>query len=142
LSHEQPFEILDQWVREGRIRLAAPIVAPAETAVLDPIDDAEVRDLAVVDLPADLSDQALFEFAMRDVRALGWSAVPLADRPPIELTAHDDEAEALRELEDFMRHGNMGMEQSPEYMSDQSSRTESLYLKDLRSGTFFVTGAP
>jgi len=35
----------------------------------------------------------------------------LADRPPIELTAHDDEAEALPRLEDFMRHGNMGMEQ-------------------------------
>ena len=82
----KPFEILDEWVREGRIRLASPIAVMSE-AVVAAVDDTEERDLTVEDLPANLSDQALFEFAMREVRSLGWSAVPLADRPPLELPA-------------------------------------------------------
>src|ERR1041384_5834708 len=91
----KPFAVLDEWVRQGRIRLAEGV--------------AEV-------LPDDLPDEALFEFAMRGVNAWGWSAVPLLDRPPLELQAHDHEAEALRELENFIRYGNVEIENSPEYI--------------------------
>jgi len=134
----RPFEILNEWVRQGRIRLAAPVVAPANGNGADVVDEAEDRDLPAEELPSDLPDEALFQFAMRDVKALGWSAVPLVDRPPLELQAHDDEQEALRELEEFIRHGNIEIEQTPEYIEQSVQPHGRLYLDDLRSGRFSI----
>jgi len=133
----KPFEILDLWVREGRIRLAAPVPVAADSEA-EAADDGDARDTAVENLPHDLSDQALFDFAMRDVKSLGWSAVPLVERPPMELQAHDHEQEALRELEDFIRHGNIEMEHTPEYIEASVQPHGRLYLNDLRSGRFSV----
>ena len=134
----KPFAILDSWVREGRIRLAAPVQMPATGGDGEASDDAGSGNVAVENLPQDLSDQALFEFAMRDVKSLGWSAVPLVERPPMELQAHDDEQEALHELEEFIRHGNIEMEHTPEYIEASVQPHGRLFLNDLRSGRFSV----
>ncbi len=136
----KPFEILEAWVREGRIRLAAPVESPPNGNGTDGVDDAEEREAAgvVESLPDDLPDAALFEFAMRDVKSLGWSAVPLVQRPPLELKAHDDEQQALRELEEFIRHGDVNIEHTPEYIEASVQPHGKLYLNDLRSGRFSI----
>ena len=80
----RPFAILEQWVKQGRIHLAAepPVdVSLGETER----PNGETRDFPVETLPAGLSDEELFEYAMKDVRSLGWSAVPLHNRPPMEI---------------------------------------------------------
>ena len=59
---DRPFAILEQWIREGRIH-----VAPAPVAE-------EPRDFPLEEMPPGLTDEELFEFAMRNVKSLGWSA--------------------------------------------------------------------
>ncbi len=132
----KPFEILEQWVKQGRIRLSAPVAVVQDDS--DTMDEVEDQEAAAESLPANLPDEQLFEFAMKDVKALGWSAVPLTNRPPLELAAHDLEAEALRELENFIRHGNIEMEHSPEYIEGTVQPHGKVYLNDLRSGRFSV----
>jgi DNA-nicking Smr family endonuclease len=137
----KPFAILEEWVRQGRIRLAAPVPAPSNgngngAEVVE--DVLESRELHLPDLPVDLPDDALFEFAMRDVKSLGWSAVPLLERPPLELQSHDYESEALRELENFMRNGSIELQQTSEYIEGSIHPRGKLYLDDLRSGRFSI----
>jgi DNA-nicking Smr family endonuclease len=134
----KPFEILEAWVREGRIRLAAPVQIPPNGADTDTSEPAGDRETAVENLPQDLSDEALFQYAMRDVKSLGWSAVPLSERPPLELQAHDHEREALRELQEFMRHGSIDIEHTAEYIQGSVHPHGRLYLDDLRSGRFSI----
>ncbi len=98
----------------------------------------ETRDFSVETLPAGLSDDALFEYAMKDVRSLGWSAVPLHNRPPMEIQAQDDEQDALRALEEFVRDGNVAIEQTAEYIEGSVHPHGRLYLDDLRSGRFSI----
>jgi len=131
----KPFAILEQWVREGRITLA-PGEAPVEAAAAEP--EAEVREFMTEDMPAGLSDDQLFEFAMKDVRSLGWSAVPLHNRPPVEIQAQDEEQDALRALEQFVREGNVEIEYTAEYIEGSVHPHGRLYLEDLRSGRFSV----
>jgi DNA-nicking Smr family endonuclease len=127
---DKPFAILDQWVREGRIRLSAE--TPPEAAEEEPPDlPAEV-------MPEDLSDSELFEFAMKDVKSLGWSAVPLHNRPPVEIQGQDEEQDALRVLEEFLRDGNVEIEDTAEYIEGSVHPHGRLYLDDLRSGRFSV----
>lgn len=122
----RPFAILQDWVREGRIRLADDAVAePAKQAPLE-------------ELPDNLPDDQLFEFAMRNVKSLGWSAVPLHNRPPKEIQAQDDEQDALRALEEFVRNGNINIEETAEYIEASVQPHGRLYLDDLRSGRFSV----
>src|SRR5262245_38966992 len=122
---DKPFAILEQWVREGRISLSA--VAPEETRQIPPKE-----------FPDGLSDDELFEFAMKDVKSLGWSAVPLHNRPPVEIQAQDEEQDALRALEEFVRQGEIEIEQTPEYIERSVQPHGRLYLEDLRSGRFSV----
>src|SRR5678816_4706597 len=100
----RPFAVLEDLVRSGRIKFA------------DGTLNGEQRDFAAPRLPAGMPDEALFDHAMQGVKALGWSAVPLHHRPPLEIQPQDDEADALRALQEFMRHGNVGIEQTPEYI--------------------------
>jgi len=131
---DKPFAILEQWVREGRIRLTAEAVSEpsAEAAEEEP------RDLLIEEVPEGLSDQELFEFAMKDVKSLGWSSVPLYQRPPVEIQAQDEEQDALRALEEFIRYGNVEIEHTAEYIEGSVHPHGRLYLDDLRSGRFSV----
>jgi DNA-nicking Smr family endonuclease len=122
----KPFAILEDLVKQGRIRLSA-----------DPVAD-EPKPVPMELLPQDMPDDQLFKFAMRDVKSLGWSAVPLHNRPPTEIQAQDDENDALRALEEFVRNGNVEIEHTPEYIEGSVHPQGRLYLDDLRSGRFSV----
>src|SRR5689334_21745235 len=88
----RPFAILEEWVKQGRIHLAPP-------AVNENDHDDEPREFETVGMPDGLSDTELFEYAMKDVKSLGWSAVPLHNKPPVEIQTQDEEGDALRVLE-------------------------------------------
>jgi DNA-nicking Smr family endonuclease len=130
---DKPFAILEQWVRDGRIRLSHDRV---NEAVED--DGAEGPALQLDEIPEGLSDAEQFAFAMRDVKSLGWSAVPLHTRPPIEIQGQDEEQDALRALERFVRDGNVEIENTAEYIEGSVHPHGRLYLEDLRSGRFSV----
>src|SRR5262249_38787811 len=117
----KPFAVLEDLVREGRITLSRSVRVrpPAPTPKL----------------PEGLSDCELLVFAMEDVTALGWSAVPLHPRAPLEIQPQNDEEEALRALEEFLRSGD---EQIGEYIEGATHPAGRLYLDDLRSGRFSV----
>src|SRR2546426_7369021 len=123
----KPFAILEEWVRQGRIHLSHHTV----------VDD-EPREFAVEQLPDGLADNALFELAMKDVKSLGWSSVPLHNRSPVEIQSQDEEQDALRALEEFVRHGNLEIEDAKEYIEGSIHPRGRLYLDDLRSGRFSV----
>src|SRR5689334_17343682 len=108
---DKPFAILEEWVRQGRIHLSPPPLAPG----LPTMDD-EPRDFAVAQLPDGLSDKELFDLAMKDVKSLGWSSVPLHNRPPVEIQPQDEEQDALRALEEFVRNGDIDIERTAEYI--------------------------
>jgi DNA-nicking Smr family endonuclease len=122
----KPFAVLEDLVREGRIKFISGTF------------DGEQRDFPIPDLPLGMADEDLFGHAMQDVRALGWSAVPLHHRPPLEIQPQNDEAHALRVLEEFLKHGDVEVEQTPEYIEAAVHPHGRLYLQDLRSGRFSV----
>jgi DNA-nicking Smr family endonuclease len=126
---DKPFAILEQWVKEGRIRLSSESVHEAEPRDF-PVDVPEVSD--------GMSDSELFELAMKDVKSLGWSAVPLHPKPPVEIQPQDEEGDALRALEEFLRGGNEDLEYTGEYIEGSVHPHGRLYLDDLRSGRFSV----
>src|SRR5688572_14722438 len=138
----KPFAVLEDLIKGGRLTLTAGV---SSTAAMESSVSAapvptfeEKRDFVIDPLPLNLSDADLFTHAMKDVKALGWSNVPLHYRPPIEIQPQDDEAEALRALEEFMRAGDIGIEQTPEYIEGAVHPKGRLYLADLRSGRFSV----
>src|SRR6187431_2258625 len=102
----RPFEVLEELLKDYR----SPAVGSSEP------DRGEQRDFNVGPLPDSLSDAQLFDYAMKDVKALGWSATPLHNRPPMELQPQDDEMDALRALEEFIRNGNIEIEHTAEYI--------------------------
>ena len=130
---DKPFAILEEWVRQGRIHLSQPPITVLANSRLD-----ELEDEGVGPLPDGLADKELFEFAMKDVKSLGWSSVPLHNRPPVEIQPQDEEQDALRALEDFVRHGNIEIEQTAEYIEGSVHPHGRLYLDDLRAGRFSV----
>ena len=122
----KPFAVLEELVREGRIQFPAGSLSE------------EQREFFVEKLPPGLSEKELFDYAMRDVKALGWSNVPLHHRPPQEIQPQNAEVEALRALEEFLRHGNPEIEHTAEYIEGTVHPAGRLYLQDLRSGRFSV----
>src|SRR3989442_12532393 len=130
---DNPFAFLEEWVRQGRIHLSPQPVAPPV-----PVVDDELRDFAVEQLPNGLTDKELFDLAMKDVKSLGWSSVPLHNRPPVEIQPQDEEQDALRALEEFVRNGNIDIERTAEYIEGSVHPGGRLYLDDLRSGRFSV----
>src|SRR6187399_1358261 len=100
----RPFAVLEDLVRSGRIKFA------------NGNPGGEQRDFTAPKLPPGMADEDLFGHAMQDVRALGWSNVPLHHRPPLEIQPQNDEEEALRALEQFLENGDVEVEQTPEYI--------------------------
>src|SRR5437773_3258247 len=124
---DKPFAILQEWVKEGRIHLSSqPVIGDGP------------REFPIEPLPDGLSDEELFEHAMRDVKSLGWSLVPLQNRPPVEIQPQDEEQDALRALEQFVQNGNVDIQQTGEYIEGSVHPGGRLYLDDLRSGRFSV----
>src|SRR5207253_9726143 len=115
-----PFAILQDWIKEGRIHLSP-----------QPVID-EPREFPIEPLPDGLSDEELVEHAMRDVKSLGWSLVPLQNRPPVEIQPQDEEQDALRALEQFVQNGNVGLQQTGEYIEGSVHPGGRLYQDDLR----------
>jgi len=122
----KPFAVLEDLVRSGRIKVVGGTV------------DGEQRDFTAPKLPPGMADEDLFGHAMQDVKALGWSAVPLHHRPPLEIQPQNDEEEALRVLEEFLERGDLEIDQTPEYIEGAVQPRGRLYLQDLRSGRFAV----
>src|SRR5207244_11591190 len=122
---DKPFAILQDWVKEGRIHLSP-----------QPLIGDEPRGFPIESLPDGLSDDALFEHAMRDVKSLGWSLVPLQNRPPVEIQPQDEEQDALRVLEQFVRNGSVDIQQTGEYIEGSVHPGARLYLDDRRPGRF------
>jgi DNA-nicking Smr family endonuclease len=142
---DKPFAILEQWVREGRITLSAKDGAAARVSMQSEpnvgkrlITPPDPLESAAGAMPEGLSDQELFQFAMKDVRSLGWSAVPLHNRPPVEIQPQDQEQDALRALEEFVRNGDVEIEHTAEYIEASVQPHGRLYLNDLRAGRFSV----
>lgn len=122
----RPFEILEDLCKEQGI------------AVIAGTTEGEKREFFMDPLPDTLSDDELFERAMKGVKALGWSATPLHHRPPMELQPQDDERDALRVLLDFMRRGNVEVEHTAEYIEAAVHPRGRIFLDDLRAGRFSV----
>jgi len=128
----KPLAILEDLVRTGKISLPAPAGEAGDEA-----KDEEQNETSEL-LPTDMPDEELFRYAVRNVRALGWSNVPLHSRPPVEIQQQDDEAEALRALEEFIRNGDVAAELTPGYIEGAVHAKGRMYLDDLRSGRFSV----
>jgi DNA-nicking Smr family endonuclease len=127
----KPLFILEDLVRTGKLsRPAVPTDQPNRKS--------EKAEFALEGLPPDMPDDELFIYAVRNVKALGWSNVPLQNRPPVEIQPQDDEAEALRALEEFIENGDIASELTPGYIEGAAEAKGRLYLDDLRSGRFSV----
>ena len=126
----KPLAVLEDLVRTGKLSLPAPSI--------DKEEDEEKKDEVSELLPPDMPDEELFGHAVRNVTALGWSDVPLQNRPPVEIQPQDDEREALRALEAFMHNEEIAAELLPGYIEGAVHAKDRLYLDDLRSGRFSV----
>ena len=125
----KPFAVLEELVRTGRIKFTNGTF------------NGEPRDFDPPALPPGMRDEDLFDHAMKamkDVKALGWSAVPLHHRQPWEIQPQDHEADALRALEEFLKHGDVEIENTPEYIERAVQPRGRLYLDDLRAGRFSI----
>ena len=89
-----------------------------------------------------LSDQDLFQVAMRDVLPLGWSSRPLPPSVPIEIhNPHESEDEGLKLLMEFVAgKGDIDLIASGEYIEGAPHPGGHLLLEQLRTGHFAVRG--
>jgi len=87
-----------------------------------------------------LSDQDLFQAAMRDVSPLGWSSSSSCPRVPIEVpNPRDTEDEGLKLLMDFVAgKGAFDLLASGEYIEGAPDPGGHLLLNRLRTGHFAV----
>ena len=87
-----------------------------------------------------LSDQDLFQVAMRGVLPLGWSSRPLPPSVPIEIhNPHESEDEGLKLLMEFVAgKGDIDLTASGEYIEGAPHPRGHLLLEQLRTGHFAV----
>jgi DNA-nicking Smr family endonuclease len=128
----RPFAVLEQWIKDGRLRLT-----DAEDAQTGDSAPDRSRDCSP-DPPAELSDAQLFENAMRDVQPVEWSDARVPHRRPVEIRGGSDEQEVLRILERFCRDGTVKPELTDEYVEHSADPVGRLYIPDLRAGRFSV----
>ncbi len=106
----RPFTILEEWVKQGRIRLTdAEIPMNSEAARAG-------AERPIVDLSPGPSDSEIFEASMQDVRPLEGNEGPARMPEPIAIRSNRDEEEALRALEEFCRNGRVETEHTCEYV--------------------------
>jgi DNA-nicking Smr family endonuclease len=119
------FEELGQLVRQKRLKLSPATHKPLSSAI---------------SFPENLSDAELFEFSMKDVVPLGWSAVPSLTNEPIEIqNPQQSEDEGLRLLTEFVEgKGVVDLLVSGEYIEGSPHPRGHLLLEDLRTGHFAV----
>lgn len=124
----RPFEILDAWIRDGRLKLS-------ETTARDATESAPAAESGS---DSEATDEELFREAMRDVRPVERNGA--APPPPRSLEIADGDAEdaVLRILEEFCRAGTVAPEHTREYVEHSVDPTGRLYIPDLRSGRFAV----
>ena len=128
----RPFEILEHWIREGKLRVSDTGETPAGPEPSTPPPP-------VSESSREPTDREAFEAAMKGVTPLDWNEAPAPQTPrPLEISPRDGEAEVLRILEDFCRNGPVGPEQTREYVEHFSDPLGRLYIPDLRSGQFAV----
>ncbi len=91
-------------------------------------------------LPQHLSEDELFDYSMRDVVPLGWSAVPLPRHRPIEIqNPQQSEDEGLRLLVEFVAgKRTIDLRLSGEYIEGSPHPGGQRLLEELRSGTFSI----
>jgi DNA-nicking Smr family endonuclease len=118
-------EELRNLVKQADLQLAQPAEKPAASKV---------------HLPNNLSEEELFDYSMRDVVPLGWSAVPLPYYQPVEVkNPRQSEDEGLRLLIEFVTgKGNVDLRLSGEYIEGSPHPGGHRLLEDLRVGTFSV----
>ena len=133
----RPFAILEQWVKQGRIRLAddrkqnksEPVPAPEERKIGDiPSGPSEPGP----------SDAEIFDASMQDVRPLDRNEGPARVAQPVAIRSNRDEEEALRVLEEFCRSGRVEPVHTREYVEHVAQDIGRLYLDDLRTGRFAI----
>jgi DNA-nicking Smr family endonuclease len=93
-----------------------------------------------LDLPDGVSDEELFQAAMKDVRHLGWSAAAAKIPSPVEITnKQDTELEALRLLEEFISDKDcFDITSTGEYVERLVQPVGRWLLRDLHAGRFSV----
>ncbi len=128
----RPFEILEDWVREGKLRVSDTVEARTDPEPSTPPEP-------VFESLPEATDREAFEAAMKGVTPLKWNEAPAFRAPRLlDISPRDGEAEILRILEDFCRNGPVGPEQTREYVEHFSDPLGRLYIPDLRSGQFAV----
>ena len=129
----RPFAILEEWVKEGRIRLARnPKNTPKPE---NPPPDVRPT---LEDKSSHQSDAEAFEAAMRDVHRFERNQGPLRETEPVAIRPSRDEEEALKALEEFCRSGRVEPEHTREYVEHVANPAGRLYLDDLRKGRFSI----
>ncbi len=129
----RPFAILEEWVKEGRIRLARN---PKNTP--KPRNPPPAIGPTLEDNSSHQSDAEAFEAAMRDVHRFDRNQGPLRETEPVAIRPSRDEEEALKALEEFCRSGRLEPEHTREYVEHVANPAGRVYLDDLRAGRFSI----
>ncbi len=129
----RPFTILEDWVKQGRIRLRDNGIHEIERKNV-PAPSAGEREIE--DDASLLTDLEVFEASMQDVRPLEQNRGPERVVEPAAFRPNRDEEDALRALEEFCRSGRVEPVHTREYVEHVAHPVGQLYLDDLRAGRF------
>lgn len=120
------FEELRGLLRQHPIKGALPEAKPS---------------LSGESLPADLNDEELFRYSMRNITCLGWSSAPTRfSTLPVEIhNPQESEDEGLRLLTEFvMGKGTVDLMSSGEYIEGTPHPDGRFLVDRLRAGRFSV----
>jgi len=132
-----PFAILEEWVKQGRIRVSDRLVDEEEEVDSGPAA-AGFPDEPLGEEPEGESEAELFEAAMQDVRPLMQKQIRARAPDPVAIRSSNDEDEDLKSLQEFCRNGRVEAEHTREYVEHAAHPVGRLYLNDLRQGRFAI----
>ncbi len=133
----RPFTILEEWIKQGRIRLAE-VETPTKSEPVRVPEEPKSEDVSSHLSEPGPSDSEIFEASMQDVRPLERNQGPARAAEPVAIRSNRDEEEALRVLEEFCRSGRVEPVHTREYVEHVAQPIGRLYLDDLRSGRFAI----